>query len=80
MEEQLKAFMSKRNGAAKTQYENINLLFKQQLSPSLNRSFIMTREREYMTKKANFKAELVRSELINRNDLMKMYQPPIRKS
>ena len=73
--------MSKRNMSTnKTQYENINLLFKQQFSQSLNRSFVVSRERDHITKKANFKAELVRNELINRSDLMRMYQPPIRKS
>jgi hypothetical protein len=30
--------------------------------------------------KANFRAELVRNDLIHRSDLMKIYEPPIKKS
>ena len=28
----------------------------------------------------NFKAELVRKELVTRSDLMKLYQPPLKRS
>ncbi len=36
-----------------------------------------TRGRE---QRSNFKAELVRNELLSRSDLMKLYQPPLKKA
>jgi hypothetical protein len=36
--------------------------------------------RSDMEKASNMKAELVRNELLTRSDLMKLYQPPLKKS
>lgn len=33
-----------------------------------------------LDRRSNFKAELVRNELLARNDLMKLYHPPLKKS
>jgi hypothetical protein len=51
------------------------------LTSSQKRSHISTPNKNNSAhgNRSNFKAELVRNELLARNDLMKLYQPPLKK-
>ena len=83
--------MSTQEAYLPTSQKSVNLLGQTQRSNFHNKSAIygnsqnnsyletsqMGRSREG---KQNFKAELVRHELLSRSDLMKLYQPPIKKS